>query len=143
MTFNSTNIGFDMNTSSLNYALLGIKKFYGPDLPITIDAQMKSVHDFRVRESDKTMQALSSVNFKIYVHSPEKIDLAVDLDVIDIKTNFTVIIDDMTLSGNVTALNVEDINQNYCSWGNVHVDLLRKLIDDILDPTTDFIQTLN
>ena len=38
MTLNSTNTNFDMTTSSLNYALLGIKKFYGPDLPITIDA---------------------------------------------------------------------------------------------------------
>jgi hypothetical protein len=89
------------------------------------------------------MQALSSVNLKIYVHTPEKIDLAVDIDVVDIKTNFTVIIDDMTLSGNVTSLNVEDINQNYCSYGQFHADLLRKLIDDILDPTTDFIVTLN
>jgi len=89
------------------------------------------------------MQALSSANFKIYVHTPEKIDLAVDINVVDIKTNFTIIIDNMTLSGNVTALNVGGINQNYCSYGIFHADLLRKLIDDILDPTTDFIVTLN
>lgn len=95
-----------MTTSSLNYALLGIKKFYGPDHPITIDAQLKQIHDFRVREADETMEALSSVNLKFYVHTPDKIDLAVDLDVVDIKTNFTVIIDEMTLSGNITALNV-------------------------------------
>lgn len=143
VTLDSTNTGFNMTTSSLNYALLGIKKFYGPDLPITIDAQLKQIHDFRVREADETMEALSSVNLKFYVHTPEKIDLAVDLDVVDIKTNFTVIIDEMTLSGNITALNVQDITDNYCSWGSVHVDLLRKLIDDILDPTTDVIETLN
>ena len=132
-----------MTTSSLNYALLGIKKFYGPDMPITIEAQLRQLHDFKVKESDETMEALSTVNLKFYVHTPEKVDLAVDLDVVDIKTNFTVIVDAMTLSGNITALNVQDIKDNYCSWGSVHVDLLRKLIDDILDPTTDVIQTLN
>ena len=89
------------------------------------------------------MQVLSTVNLKFYVQQPDKRDLAVDLDVIRIKTNFTVTVDEMQLSGNVTALFVEDLEANFCSYGSVHVNLIRSLIDDILDPKSDMIPTLN
>ena len=133
-----------MTTSSLNYALLGIKKHYGADVPVTIDIKIKAVEDFHVKEADATMQALSTVDVKFFVHTVEKTELAVELEVGQILTNFTVTIgEDMTLRGNITALNVGSIVDNYCSYGSVHVDLLRNLIDDFLDPKSDVIPTLN
>lgn len=143
VTLDKTNMGFELTTTSINYALLGIKKFYGPDLPVSIDVKITKIEDFHVREADETMQAKTTANLKLYVHTADKVDLAVDLDVIRVLTNFTVIIDEMTLSGKVSNLNVEDLEANFCSYGTVHVDLLRKLIDDLLNDKTDVIETLN
>jgi len=143
ITLDESNTGFELTTSSINYALLGIKKFYGPDLPVTIDAKVTKIEDFHVREADETMEAKTTVNLKFYVHTADKVDLAVDLDVIRVLTNFTVIIDEMTLSGKVMNLNVEDLEANFCSYGTVHVELIRGLIDDLLDDKTDVVETLN
>jgi hypothetical protein len=143
-TLDSDNTGFNMTTSSLNYALLGIQKYYGKDVPMSVDASIKAIEQVHIKESDETMQALSTLNMKFFVHEADgKIDLAIDMDMYHIKTNFTVIVDDMSITGNVTAFHVEDIVTNSCSYGTVHTDLMLKLINDVFEEDTDVIPTIN
>ena len=55
-----------MNTSSLCYALIGIKKFYGGEKPMSIDLSIKELHDFHSKEADVLLQIIASVNAKFY-----------------------------------------------------------------------------
>lgn len=49
----------------------------------------------------------------------------------------------MTIIGNITHLEVQDLKPNYCSYSDLKDDLLLKLINDILDPRDDFINNIN
>lgn len=99
-----------LNTGFINTGLPGIANYYGPDQPVDVEMTLLYVQNVTTRLDDETVSAMSAGNFKFYVWKQDGTrELAVDIDGTDIYTNFTVLINDMTLAGNITALNVGKI----------------------------------
>jgi len=118
----------------LNIGLPGIEKYYGADLPMDCEITLLSVQNITVRQDDTTLSALSAGNFKFYVYKTDGTrELAVELEGYEIYTNFTVLIDQMTLAGNVTGLNVGKIKQISCTFGRIPVTTEKIALNRVLN----------
>jgi len=136
----------NLNTGYLNTGLPGIADYYGPDQPVDVELTLLSVQNITVRENDDTLSAMSALNAKFYVYKTDGTrELAVDIDGTDMYTNFTVLINDMTVAGNVTAVNVGKIKQNYCSFGRIPLTtekfFLNKMINLFLPEIDAYLNT--
>mmetsp|Transcript_21020 Transcript_21020/g.29046 ORF Transcript_21020/g.29046 Transcript_21020/m.29046 type:complete len:125 (+) Transcript_21020:1099-1473(+) len=108
--------------------------YYGPDQPVDVEMTLLSVANITTRLDDETVSAMSAGNFKFYVWKQDGTrELAVDIDGTDIYTNFTILINDMTLAGNVTALNVGKIKQNSCTFGRIPLTTEKFFLNKILN----------
>uniref|UniRef100_A0A7S3WRL1 Uncharacterized protein n=1 Tax=Strombidinopsis acuminata TaxID=141414 RepID=A0A7S3WRL1_9SPIT len=77
---------------------------------------------------------MSAGNFKFYVWKQDGTrELAVDIDGSDMYTNFTVLINDMKLAGNVTAINVGKIKQNSCTFGRIPLTTEKFFLNKIIN----------
>jgi hypothetical protein len=47
------------------------------------------------------------------------------------------------LTSEIAKLEVATVQEKFCAWGQVKMDLLRQLMDDLLDPETDVIDSIN
>ena len=86
-----------------------------------------------------------SVNLRVFVIVDGFRDLAVDIDIENIKTVFEIKIDKMTVSAHLLSLSLSDENLNLqsCAWPSLKVNLLQQLAQDFLDPTTDVLNDIN
>mmetsp|Transcript_64074 Transcript_64074/g.88611 ORF Transcript_64074/g.88611 Transcript_64074/m.88611 type:complete len:286 (-) Transcript_64074:54-911(-) len=124
----------EFTTSFFNTGLPGIADYYGPDQPVDVYLNIKSVQDITTVANDSTISGMSALNAKFYVHKTDgKVELANDIDASQIFTKFTVLIDDMSLAGNITSVNIGKVNSNYCSFGRVPLTTEKIFLNKLLN----------
>jgi len=78
-----------------------MEKYYGYDKQLSFDINVRDIHDFHVSKSGK-MDVKTDVNVKVYVHLDDKVELALDWDLIHATVSFTAIVTDMNIRAHIT-----------------------------------------
>ena len=83
-----------------------MEKYYGYDKQLSFDINVRDIYDFHVSESGK-MDAKTNVNVKVYVHLDDRVELALDWDLIHATVSFTAMVTDMNIRAHVTGANFD------------------------------------
>ena len=121
-------------------------RHYGPDSLATIELEITKMTDFAISETDQSVALSISVNVRVFVVVEEDFrDLAVDINIDNIRAVFAFKIDQMRVSANLLSLQLsnEDMTLQSCAWPNPKLNLIQQLAQDFLDPETDVLADLN
>ena len=125
--FNATELPADskvqLTTGFLEKAFKGISEYYGPDCPVNVQYDLKSLHGLNLAAAVPSVTLLGDIDLKFWVDGVNGTDLAVDLSVTDFTFEGTVIgvlkEDIMTLQANITKLHVKHIVVNSDTFGKI------------------------
>jgi hypothetical protein len=111
-----------LNTSdtTMNLVFPGIKKYYGPDIPLDAQLNLKSLGNFEITASDSVMAGLATMEVEIWANKADGTrDLAVSLTLGDLAFGFSVLVTDMLVSAQITEMYVGTVKVNSCSFGRL------------------------
>lgn len=92
----------------------------------------KSITDVKLRDSDDTLSAMAALDIKFIVNMANGTsEVAVDLFLSNLNLNFTVEIVGMNMTGNITNFKVGDLEQVSCTFGDLHADTLKVIINSV------------
>lgn len=122
--FNSTEVPsispLPLTTTTVDLLMPGIADYYGADLPVDVHFKILSFKNFTVN-SNPYMKIQGSMNMQFYVEMPDgTFPMAADIDLDDLTFTFTVAIQNMNLTANISNLNIGSISENSCSFGDLH-----------------------
>lgn len=126
--------------------LIGLARHYGPDSLASIELEITKMTDFAISETDQSVALSISVNVRVFVVVEEDFrELAVDINIDNIRAVFAFKIDQMRVSVNLLSLQLsnEDMTLQSCAWPNPKLNLIQQLAQDFLDPETDVLADLN
>ena len=122
--FNSTEIPagskFSLNTGFLDKAFKGMSDYYGPDCPVDVQFELKSIHDFAVAADKEDLTLFGDIDLKFWVESVNGTELAVDISITNFEFQGSVmIVNETELQANITMLKVKNIAVNSCAFGTI------------------------
>ena len=113
--------------SELDIALPGFSETYGADTIVDIYFNTTDLSDFTSSAADQDVTAYGSVNLQFYprVNNTTKTELAVELDVVDIKFTGGIAINNFMASANITTFLVDKINIPVSTIGRISAAALK------------------
>ena len=125
--FNST----DITASTVNIAFPGISKKYGKDRPVKIQYKTKKIEGSTVTAKNSIMGAYITLILNIWVNKSDSTDeLALSITLKDTAFSFNVDITDMVANMVIDTLNVDNIVQNSCTFGNLSTKIMKLKINN-------------
>lgn len=109
-----------MTTTKVNALLPGIMSYYGAGQPVDIFFQIYQLGDFESFADNQEMQGLATLEMQFWVTTTSgDLEYAAGLNLKDTKFAFIAPIQDMSLTIEVTKLNVDSVDVLYCSFGRL------------------------
>ena len=124
------NSSFQLNTTSLNKYLPGIKIFYGPNKPVDFEVKIDSIDRFSSCADTQTMSFYASAEINMYVEkTPTTLAKAMTINLDDFYFNFTLIISNMTMQFNITEAHLLSMRAQ-AVFGTLNLTLVTNMIND-------------
>ena len=107
-------------TTGLNTFFPGMEAHYGPDLPVDVEYSILKLNNFHSKEALSTLSfnADAAVSF-IVEKADGTMEHAVDVNLHNFYFNFTVLIEQMAVTANITSCTIASINITSTTFGPI------------------------
>lgn len=134
--FNATEVpaweDIPLTTTTVDAGLMpGIADYYGYDLPMDVDFNILTLHDFEVYENNEIMSVTGDVDMKFYVETAEGVQLAAEIVVHDLVFSGSALINNMNITLSVSKFNIGSISQVSCAFGTLHTTAMKLELNNV------------
>jgi hypothetical protein len=110
----------------MNLVVPGIKTYYGPNVPLDIHLKFNHIGEFAITASDQVMAGVANFDMELWANKADGTrEKAVSLTLGDVAFGFSLLINDMNISAQITEIYDGTVTVNSCTFGRLSALKLR------------------
>ena len=113
-------IQLNTNDTTMNLVFPGIKSYYGADVPLDIHLKFHRIGEFDITYANQNMAGLADFDLELWANKTDGTrEMAVSLTLSEVAFGFSLLINDMKVSSQITEVYSGKVAVNSCTFANL------------------------
>jgi len=113
-------VQFNTSDTTIKLVFPGIEAYYGSNIPLDVHFKVKTLGDFEITAADSVMAGLATLDMELWANKLDGTrEMATSITLGDLTFGFSVLINDMLVSAQITDVYSTTVTVNSCTFGNL------------------------